>query len=173
MPMQKIINEPKAFVDEMLDGILLAHPESLRAPAKRVLVRATAPAEGKVGIVTGGGSGHLPLFLGYVGYGLADGVAVGDVFASPSSEQILEATRAVHGGTGVLYLYGNYGGDVMNFDLAAELASAEGIETSTVLGADDVASAPAGIRKPPAGRRRHCPSLQSGRRQSRGRGLAR
>ena len=97
-----------------------------------------------MGIVTGGGSGHLPLFLGYVGYGLADGVAVGDVFASPSSEQILEATRAVHGGTGVLYLYGNYGGDVMNFDLAAELAMAEGIETSTVLGADDVASAPAG-----------------------------
>ncbi len=144
MPMQKIINEPKAFVDEMLDGILLAHPESLRALAKRVLVRASAPSEGKVGIVTGGGSGHLPLFLGYVGYGLADGVAVGDVFASPSSEQILEATRAVHGGTGVLYLYGNYGGDVMNFDLAAELADAEGIQTSTVLGADDVASAPAG-----------------------------
>jgi dihydroxyacetone kinase len=144
MPMQKIINEPKAFVDEMLDGILLAHPESLRAPAKRVLVRASAPSEGKVGIVTGGGSGHLPLFLGYVGYGLADGVAVGDVFASPSSDQILEATRAVHGGTGVLYLYGNYGGDVMNFDLAAELADAEGIVTATVLGADDVASAPAG-----------------------------
>ena len=144
MPMQKIINEPKAFVDEMLDGILLAHPESLRAPAKRVLVRASAPLEGKVGIVTGGGSGHLPLFLGYVGYGLADGVAVGDVFASPSSEQILEATRAVNGGAGVLYLYGNYGGDVMNFDLAAELASLEEIETSTVLGADDVASAPAG-----------------------------
>lgn len=144
MPMQKIINEPKAFVDEMLDGILLAHPESLRAPAKRVLVRVGAPYEGKVGIVTGGGSGHLPLFLGYVGYGLADGVAVGDVFASPSSEQILEATKAVDGGIGVLYLYGNYGGDVMNFDLAAELASVEGIETSTVLGADDVASAPAG-----------------------------
>ena len=164
MPMQKIINEPKAFVDEMLDGILLAHPESLRAPAKRVLVRASSPSEGKVGIVTGGGSGHLPLFLGYVGYGLADGVAVGDVFASPSSEQILEATRAVHGGTGVLYLYGNYGGDVMNFDLAAELASAEGIETSTVLGADDVASAPAGFGKPPARCRRHCLPLQSGRR---------
>ncbi len=150
MPMQKIINEPKAFVDEMLEGILLAHPESLRSPARRVLVRAGAPSEGKVGIVTGGGSGHLPLFLGYVGYGLADGVAVGDVFASPSSEQILEATRAVDGGTGVLYLYGNYGGDVMNFDLAAELASEEGIETSTVLGTDDVASAPAG----PESRRR-------------------
>jgi phosphoenolpyruvate---glycerone phosphotransferase subunit DhaK len=144
MPMQKIINEPKAFVDEMLEGILLAHPESLRAPAKRVLVRADAPLDGKVGIVTGGGSGHLPLFLGYVGYGLADGVAVGDVFASPSSEQILEATRAVSGGAGVLYLYGNYTGDVMNFDLAAELASVEGLETATVLGADDVASAPAG-----------------------------
>ena len=109
-----------------------------------MLVRAGAPSEGKVGIVTGGGSGHLPLFLGYVGYGLADGVAVGDVFASPSSEQVLEATKAVDGGAGVLYLYGNYGGDVMNFDLAAELASVEGIETSTVLGADDVASAPAG-----------------------------
>ncbi len=115
-----------------------------------MLVRADAPLPGKVGIVTGGGSGHLPLFLGYVGYGLADGVAVGDVFASPSSEQILEATRAVSGGTGILYLYGNYGGDVMNFDLAAELASAEGIETATVLGADDVASAPAGSE----GRRR-------------------
>jgi dihydroxyacetone kinase len=82
--------------------------------------------------------------MGYVGFGLADGVAVGDVFASPSSEQILEATRAVDGGAGVLFLYGNYSGDVMNFDLAAELALAEGIETSTVLAADDVASAPAG-----------------------------
>jgi dihydroxyacetone kinase len=148
--MQKIINEPKAFVDEMLEGVLLAHPESLRAVAPRVLVRADAPKAGKVGIVTGGGSGHLPLFMGYVGFGLADGVAVGDVFASPSSEQVLEATRAVDAGTGVLYLYGNYGGDVMNFDLAAELAGAEGIETATLLAADDVASAPRGSE----GRRR-------------------
>ncbi len=150
MAMQKIINEPKAFVDEMLEGVLLAHPESLRAAAPRVIVRAGGPRSGKVGIVTGGGSGHLPLFMGYVGFGLADGVAVGDVFASPSSEQILEATRAVDGGAGVLYLYGNYSGDVMNFDLAAELALAEGIETSTVLAGDDVASAPAGAE----GRRR-------------------
>jgi dihydroxyacetone kinase len=142
--MQKIINEPKAFVDEMLEGVLLAHPESLRAVAPRVLVRADAPRAAKVGIVTGGGSGHLPLFMGYVGFGLADGVAVGDVFASPSSEQVLEATRAVDAGSGVLYLYGNYGGDVMNFDLAAELAAAEGIETATILAADDVASAPRG-----------------------------
>jgi dihydroxyacetone kinase len=142
--MQKIINEPKAFVDEMLDGVLLAHPEALRAAARRVIVRAGGPRPGKVAIVTGGGSGHLPLFMGYVGFGLADGVAVGDVFASPSSEQILEATRAVDGGAGVLFLYGNYSGDVMNFDLAAELASVEGIGTSTVLASDDVASAPLG-----------------------------
>jgi dihydroxyacetone kinase len=143
MIMQKIINEPRAFVDEMLEGVLLAHPGDLRAAAKRVIVRADAPRPGKVGIVTGGGSGHLPLFMGYVGFGLADGAAIGDVFASPSSEQILEATKAVDGGAGVLYLYGNYSGDVMNFDLAAELAFAEGTEVSTVLGADDVASAPA------------------------------
>lgn len=144
MVMQKIINGAGAFVDEMLEGLLLAHPESLRAPARRVLVRADAPRRGKVAIVTGGGSGHLPLFLGYVGTGLADAVAVGDVFASPSSEQILEATRAADGGAGVLYLYGNYSGDTMNFDMASELAEAEGTRTATVVGADDVASAPRG-----------------------------
>ncbi len=145
MPMQKIINDPNAFVDEMLEGILLAHPDRLRKAADpRVVVRADAPRPGKVGIVTGGGSGHLPVFLGYVGFGLADGVAVGNVFASPSSEQILEATREVNGDAGVVYLYGNYSGDVMNFDLAAELAGAEGIEIATVLAADDVASAPKG-----------------------------
>jgi dihydroxyacetone kinase len=97
---------------------------------------------GKVSIVTGGGSGHLPVFLGYVGRGLADGVAVGNVFRSPSSEQILDATRAVNGGKGAIYLYGNYTGDIVNFDFASELAAAEGIETRTVLVADDVASAP-------------------------------
>ena len=142
--MQKIINEAGAFVDEMLEGLLLAHPGRLRAPARRVLVRADAPRKGKVAIVTGGGSGHLPLFLGYVGRGLADAVAVGDVFASPSSEQILEATRGADGGAGVLYLYGNYSGDVMNFDMASELAEAEGTRTATVLAVDDVASAPCG-----------------------------
>jgi dihydroxyacetone kinase len=142
---QKILNNPEAFVDEMLDGILAAHPDELRRTGEgRCLVRAAAPVVGKVGIVTGGGSGHLPLFLGYVGEGLCDGVAVGNVFASPSAEEILTVTQAVSAGPGVLYLYGNYGGDVMNFDLAAELAADEGIETATVLGADDVASAPAG-----------------------------
>lgn len=143
--MQKILNDPNAFVDEMLEGILLAHPDQLKvAGDPRALVRTAAPVAGKVGIATGGGSGHLPLFLGYIGEGLADGAAIGNVFASPSADQMLEVTRAIDGGAGVLYLYGNYGGDVMNFDLAAELADAEGIQVATVVGADDVASAPRG-----------------------------
>lgn len=142
--MKKIINEPASFVDEMLDGLLAAHPDMLRAAGAdhRALVRADAPVADKVGIVTGGGSGHLPVFLGYVGLGLCSGVAIGNVFSSPSMDQILDATRASNGGAGVLYLYGNYGGDVMNFDLAADMAEAEGISTTTVLVADDVASAP-------------------------------
>ncbi len=141
--MKKIINDPDAFVDEALDGILAAHPTMLKAVSedRRAIARADAPIKGHVGIVTGGGSGHLPLFLGYVGVGLCTAVAVGNVFSSPSAEQILAATRAAHGGAGVLYLYGNYGGDVMNFDLAGELAAGE-IETDTVVGIDDVASAP-------------------------------
>jgi len=141
---KKIINDPLVFVDEFVDGILLAHPTLVKTPGadKRVLVRADAPVAGKVGIVTGGGSGHLPLFKGYVGKGLCDGVAIGNVFSSPSSSQILEATKAVSGGAGVLYLYGNYGGDVFNFDLSVDMAELEGIPTRTVLGRDDVASQP-------------------------------
>ncbi|MFV0450643.1 MAG: dihydroxyacetone kinase subunit DhaK [Propioniciclava sp.] len=142
--MKKIINAPDAFVDEFVEGILLAHPDQVKTPADdlRVLVRADAPVAGQVGIVTGGGSGHLPLFKGYVGMGLCSGVAIGNVFSSPSSEQIFEATKAVNGGAGVLYLYGNYGGDVLNFDLAADLADLDDIPTATVLGRDDVASQP-------------------------------
>lgn len=142
--MKKIINRPEDFVDEMIEGILLAHPDMVKTPGDdpRILVRADAPVAGKVGIVTGGGSGHLPLFKGYVGKGLASGVAIGNVFSSPSSQQCFEATKAVDGGRGVLYLYGNYGGDVFNFDLAADLAELEDIETRTVLGRDDVASQP-------------------------------
>jgi dihydroxyacetone kinase-like protein len=142
--MKKLINEPDDFVDEMLEGLLLAHPGLLKAALadRRAIVRTDAPLLGKVGIVTGGGSGHLPVFLGYVGLGLCTGVAIGNVFSSPSADQMLAATRASSGGVGVLYLYGNYGGDVLNFDLAAELAEAEGIPTRTVLVTDDVASAP-------------------------------
>jgi len=152
--MQKILNDPEPFVDEMLDGILAAHPDQLRRPSPRAIVRADAPVANKVGIATGGGSGHLPVFMGYVGRGLIDGAAIGNVFASPSSDDMLEVTRAVSGGAGVLYLYGNYGGDRLNFDLAAELAADEGIEVRTILGADDVASAPpdrAGTRRGIAG----------------------
>jgi phosphoenolpyruvate---glycerone phosphotransferase subunit DhaK len=141
---KKLINDPEQFVDEMLEGLLLAHPDQLRSASadNRALVRADSPRQGRVGIVTGGGSGHLPTFLGYVGEGLCSGVAVGNVFSSPSSEQVLEATRASDGGAGVVYLYGNYGGDVLNFDLAADMAELEDIETRTVLVTDDVASQP-------------------------------
>jgi len=141
--MKKLINDPGRFVDEMLEGLLAAHPTLLRSASRdnRALVRADAPLDGKVGIVTGGGSGHLPVFLGYVGTGLCTGVAIGNVFSSPSPEQMFAATEASSGGAGVLYLYGNYGGDVLNFDLAGEMAEAEGIPTKTVLVTDDVASA--------------------------------
>ncbi len=146
--MRKIINNPERFVDETLAGILAAHPGALRAATgdSRVLLRSDAGRAGKVGIVTGGGSGHLPAFLGYVGVGLCDGVAVGNTFSSPSAEQVVTATRAVDGGVGVLYLYGNYGGDIYNFDLAADLVQADGVITQTVLAADDVASAPKDLR---------------------------
>jgi dihydroxyacetone kinase-like protein len=141
--MRKIINDPEAFVDEVIEGILLAHGDSLRAVSedRRALVRADAPGD-RVGIVTGGGSGHLPVFLGYVGAGLCSGVAIGNVFSSPSAEQILDATRASDCGRGVLYLFGNYGGDIMSFGLAADLAELEDISTTTVLVHDDVLSAP-------------------------------
>jgi dihydroxyacetone kinase-like protein len=144
--MKKFLNDPKSFVDEMLEGILLAHPDQLAFTAgdRRCIVRAGSPRKGKVGLATGGGSGHLPLFLGYVGQGLLDGCSVGGVFQSPSSEQMLNVTRAIHGGSGVLYIYGNYGGDIMNFDMAKELAAAEDIRVEQVVGAEDVASAPKG-----------------------------
>ncbi len=141
--MRKIINDPTRLVDEMLEGILRAHPDRLRAAEKegRAILRADAPIAGKVAIATGGGSGHLPLFLGYVGKGLADGVSVGNVFASPSSNQMLAVTRAINGGAGVLYLFGNYQGDCMHFGMAAEMAGAEGIPVEIVTACDDVASA--------------------------------
>jgi len=144
--MKKFINEPKHFVDEMLEGILLAHPKELAFTAgdTRCIVRAGAPKKGKVGIATGGGSGHLPLFLGYVGQGMLDGCSVGGVFQSPSSEQMLNVTKAISGGAGVLYIYGNYGGDIMNFDMARDMAGMEDIPVEQVVGAEDVASAPKG-----------------------------
>jgi phosphoenolpyruvate---glycerone phosphotransferase subunit DhaK len=142
--MKKILNDPAAYVDEMLAGLTLAHPQfyRLHGDSGRVVARATPGATGKVGIVTGGGSGHLPVFTGYVGPGLLDACAIGDVFASPSAEQMADAIRAAHSGAGVLRLYGNYGGDLMNFDMAGDLVEFEDIRCTTVVLADDVASAP-------------------------------
>lgn len=144
--MKKFINKPEDFVDEMLEGILAAHPDQLKNVADdlRCIVRADAPKKGKVALATGGGSGHLPLFLGYVGQGMLDGCAVGGVFQSPSSEQALEVTKAIDGGKGVLYIYGNYGGDIINFDMAAEMAEMEDIRVETYVAGEDVASAPKG-----------------------------
>lgn len=141
--MKKILNDPVNFVPEMLEGLLLAHPDQLAYEEELFsIVRADAPVQGKVALATGGGSGHLPVFLGYVGKGMLDGCAVGDVFNSPSADQMLNVTKRIDGGKGVVYIYGNYGGDVMNFDMATEMAEMDDIEVRTVLVKDDVASAP-------------------------------
>lgn len=142
--MKKILNSPQAYVDEMLDGLVAAHPEALRRLGDdgRVIARAGGAIKGKVGIVTGGGSGHLPVFLGYVGEGLLDACAVGNVFAGPRVGDCQAAARAADGGAGVLQLYGNYGGDRMNFDMSQEFLELEGMEVASVRVADDVASAP-------------------------------
>jgi dihydroxyacetone kinase-like protein len=141
--MKKLLNNPVDYVNEMLEGFAAAHPEFYKRVGTdgRIIVRPEAPIKGKVGIITGGGSGHLPVFTGYVGKGLLDACAIGDVFASPGVDLILEGIHAIDGGAGVLCLYGNYGGDVMNFDMACEMASMEDIKTASVLVTDDIASA--------------------------------
>jgi dihydroxyacetone kinase-like protein len=140
---KKLLNSPVDYVNEMLEGLAAAHPESYKriGTEGRVIIRPDAPVKGKVGIVTGGGSGHLPVFTGYVGKGLLDGCAIGDIFASPGADLISEAMHAIDGGAGVLCLYSNYGGDVMNFDMACEMVAMEDLKTASVLVADDVASA--------------------------------
>jgi dihydroxyacetone kinase len=143
---RKLLNDPQRFVDDYLDGMLLAHAGTLaRATGHaRAVVRVDPPgAADTVAIVTGGGSGHLPVFVGYVGQGLCAGAAVGNTFSSPSVEAIVATSEAVARGRGVLYLYGNYGGDNLNFDDAADELAARGVETVTVRASDDVASAPA------------------------------
>jgi dihydroxyacetone kinase-like protein len=139
---QKLINDGNAAVDEMLTGILAAHGDHLIRASPRAVVARHGPRPGKVALVIGGGSGHEPTFLGFVGKGLADAAAVGNVFASPPPQPAVDAALAVQGGAGVLFMYGNYAGDVMNFDMACELLEMEGVETRTVLTTDDIASAP-------------------------------
>lgn len=141
--MQKIINNPDLVVDEMLEGFVKAH-KNLIAPTEneRVLKYKNAPVEGKVGVVTGGGSGHKPAFIGYIGKNMVDAVAVGELFSSPSAAMFYDAIREADAGKGVAILYGNYAGDNMNVAMAMELAEEDGIKVGKVVANDDVPSAP-------------------------------
>ncbi len=137
--MKKIINDPKNVVRDALYGVAAAHPQLRVDHAQRVVLRGDAPRQGKVALVSGGGSGHEPLHAGFVGPGMLDAACAGEVFTSPVPDQILAATKAVDGGAGVLHIVKNYTGDVLNFELAAELAEIEGIEVKAVVVDDDVA----------------------------------
>ena len=140
--MKKLINDPFEVVDEMFEGYVRANDHIVKAVGKRSIARIESPIAGKVGIVVGGGSGHLPAFAGYVGKGMADGAAFGNIFASPPAKPIVEATLAVNSGAGVMYTYGNYQGDCINFDSAQEQCRAMGIKVDTVVLNDDVLSSP-------------------------------
>ena len=146
MSMNRVINNPDLVVEDMLTGWLMAHADTVKAREDnpRVVQRVQAPERGKVGIVTGGGSGHEPAFLGYVGDGLCDAVAVGEIFSSPTARSFLDAMRSADGGAGVACLYGNYAGDNMNVKMAMQMAAREGIVVQTVVANDDVPSAPKG-----------------------------
>lgn len=148
--MKKIINHPDNVVEEMIEGYVAAFPQYVKQleSNKRSLVTTKETASNKVGVIIGGGSGHEPAFMGYVGDGMADGVAVGNIFSSPPPDPIVKVTRAVDKGAGVLYIYGNYQGDVMNFGMAAELAEMDyGTKVGQVIVTDDVASAPPAERE--------------------------
>ena len=141
--MKKLINDPNRVAAEVVEGFVLAHPHLIRQVGSyQAVVRSDAPIAGKVATVTGGGSGHEPLFVGYVGPGMATASVAGNIFTSPPPIPIYESAKAAHGGAGVLFLYGNYAGDVLNFDAAAEMLVDDGIEVATVLVTDDLVSAP-------------------------------
>ena len=140
--MKKIINNADNFVEESISGLVKSYPEIYKysSETNKVLMR-SVNANNKVGLVSGGGSGHLPLFTGYIGKGLLDSCAIGNVFASPSVDEISTAIKSANSGNGVLCIYGNYGGDVMNFDMASEMLEMEDIKVESIVVADDVASA--------------------------------
>ncbi len=151
--MKKILNTPETFVDDMLRGIYLAHSDMLTFVNDDLhsMVK-TRIRPGKVGIATGGGSGHLPLFLGYIGDGMLDGCSIGEIFQSSSAEQMLAVTRAIHSGAGVLYIYGNYNGDKFNFQMSSEMADFEdSIRVESVVVKDDVSSEDPETRRGVAG----------------------
>ena len=138
--MKKLINKPEDVVTEELQGIAAAHPDLVKVQLNpHVIIRADAPVQGKVGLVSGGGSGHEPMHGGFVGMGMLDAACPGEVFTSPTPDQMLDATKAVNGGAGVLHIVKNYTGDVMNFEMSADLAKGEGIEVEAVVIDDDVA----------------------------------
>jgi phosphoenolpyruvate---glycerone phosphotransferase subunit DhaK len=146
--MRKLINDPFAVVDEMVDGLETAFPTQIEVtPSRRGVVSTKRADSRRIGIVTGGGSGHEPAFFGYVGPGLADGAALGNVFASPSARPIVEVAERVDRGEGVLFVYGNYEGDVMNFQMGGELLEELGVRTAHAVVTDDVASAPPDSRE--------------------------
>ncbi len=137
--MKKLINDAESVVADALTGLAAAHPGLRVDLANRIVFRASAPRQGKVGLVSGGGSGHEPLHAGFVGYGMLDAACPGDIFTSPVPDQVIEASKGVDGGAGVLHIVKNYTGDVLNFQMAAELADDEGVQVATVLVNDDVA----------------------------------
>lgn len=138
--MKKLINKPEDVVREEMEGIAYAHSDLVKVHYDpHFIVRADAPVKGKVGVISGGGSGHEPMHGGFVGMGMLDAACPGAVFTSPTPDQMLEATKAVNGGAGVLHIVKNYTGDIMNFEMAADLARAEGIEVEAVVTDDDVA----------------------------------
>ena len=138
--MKKLINKPEDVVKEELQGIEAAHPDLVKVHYDpNFIVRADAPVQGKVGLVSGGGSGHEPMHGGFVGMGMLDAACPGEVFTSPTPDQMLEATKAINGGAGVVHIVKNYTGDVMNFEMAADLAGSEGIDVEAVVIDDDVA----------------------------------
>lgn len=144
--MQRIINDPDNVVDDALRGYLRASPTLLSATDHPRVLKYPGTTGDKVGVVTGGGSGHEPAFLGYVGEGLCDAVAIGEIFSSPTADAFLEAFRVAHRGKGIACLYGNYAGDNMNVKMARQMAELEDINVQTVVARDDVASAPADQR---------------------------
>ncbi len=138
--MKKLINRPENVVKEALSGMLAAHGDLIRVDIEQqVITRKDAPVQGKVGVISGGGSGHEPMHGGFVGFGMLDAACPGAIFTSPVPDQMLAATRAVNGGAGVLHIVKNYTGDVLNFEMAAELAEADGIQVASVVTNDDVA----------------------------------
>jgi phosphoenolpyruvate---glycerone phosphotransferase subunit DhaK len=137
---KKLINKPEDVVTEELQGLAAAHADLVRVQFNpNVIIRADAPVQGKVGLVSGGGSGHEPMHGGFVGQGMLDAACPGEVFTSPTPDQMLDATKAVDGGAGVLHIVKNYTGDVMNFEMAADLAGGESIQVEAVVIDDDVA----------------------------------